>query len=114
MPALPGVGLPGPPVLLVGSGLRRGPHFVRPEPPAATQYTQGQEPAQTVTAAGQAQRFDHGAKIAAEWWRLFQSPQLDTVIKEVVAENLNLKSAERACAKARKTCGRGTASFSRR
>jgi NodT family efflux transporter outer membrane factor (OMF) lipoprotein len=71
-----------------------GPDFVRPEALAATQYTQGQEPAQTVTAAGQAQRFDHGAKIAAEWWRLFQSPKLDTVIKEAVAENLNLKSAE--------------------
>ena len=71
-----------------------GPDFVRPQPPAATQFTQGKEPTVTVSADGKAQHFEQGAKIAADWWRLFQSPQLDKVIKEAVAQNANLQSAQ--------------------
>jgi NodT family efflux transporter outer membrane factor (OMF) lipoprotein len=76
------------------AGCAVGPDFVRPQPPAATQFTQGKEPTVTVMADGQAQRFDQGAKIVAEWWRLFQSPQLDRVIKEAVAQNANLQAAQ--------------------
>ncbi len=71
-----------------------GPDFVRPQPPAATQYTQGKEPAVTVKADGQVQHFALGANIASDWWRLFQSPKLDRVIKEAVAQNANLQSAQ--------------------
>lgn len=76
------------------TGCAVGPDFVRPQPPAATQFTQGKEPTETVSADGQAQHFEQGAKIAADWWRLFQSPQLDKVIKEAVAQNANLQSAQ--------------------
>jgi NodT family efflux transporter outer membrane factor (OMF) lipoprotein len=79
---------------LLVSGCAVGPDFVRPQPPAASQYTQGKEPTKTVTADGQAQHFEYGAKIAEDWWRLFKSPQLDKVIKEAVAQNLNLQSAQ--------------------
>ncbi len=79
---------------LLVPGCAVGPDFVRPQPPAATQYTQGEEPAKTVTAKGRAQHFEYGAKIAEDWWRLFKSPQLDRVIKEAVAQNLNLQSAQ--------------------
>ena len=75
-------------------GCAVGPDFVRPKPPAATQFTQGQEPTITVSADGKAQHFEQGAEIAADWWRLFQSPQLDKVIKEAVAQNANLQSAQ--------------------
>ena len=57
---------------LLVPGCAVGPDFVRPQPPAATQYTQGKEPTATVSADGQAQHFDSGAKIAADWWQLFQ------------------------------------------
>ena len=76
------------------TGCAVGPDFVRPQPPAATQFTQGKEPTETVSADGQAQHFEQGAKIAADWWRLFQSPQLDKVIQEAVAQNANLQSAQ--------------------
>ena len=76
------------------AGCAVGPDFVRPQPPAATQLTQGQEPTVTVAADGKAQHFERGAKIAADWWRLFQSPQLDKVIQEAVAQNANLQSAQ--------------------
>ncbi|HEY9073377.1 MAG TPA: hypothetical protein VIN67_04510, partial [Desulfobaccales bacterium] len=52
-------------------GCAVGPDFVRPDLPAAAQYTQGQEPAKTVSADGQAQQFEKATKIAADWWHLF-------------------------------------------
>ncbi len=71
-----------------------GPDFERPKPPAVTQYTQGQEPTQTAAADGQSQRFAPGARMAADWWQLFRSPQLDAVIKEAINQNPTLQSAQ--------------------
>jgi NodT family efflux transporter outer membrane factor (OMF) lipoprotein len=75
------------------AGCAVGPDFVRPAPPHATQYTHGQAPEQTKEANGQAQRFEMGAKIAEDWWRLFNSPELDTVVRKAIDENPNLQSA---------------------
>jgi len=75
-------------------GCAVGPNFVRPKPPAVTQYTQGREPSATVAADGQTQYFQHGAKIAADWYRLFRSPKLDLMIKEAVAQNPSLQAAQ--------------------
>jgi NodT family efflux transporter outer membrane factor (OMF) lipoprotein len=78
--------------LLLGCAV--GPNFVRPQPPAVDHYTQGREPDKTVAADNQAQYFQHGAKIAADWWRLFKSAKLDQMIKEAVAQNANLQAAQ--------------------
>src|SRR5208283_1730465 len=75
------------------TGCAVGPDFVRPKPPAATQYTHEQTPEQTATADGQAQRFDMGATIAEDWWRLINSPELDAVVKKAIDENRSLQSA---------------------
>ncbi len=80
------------PMLLTGCAV--GPDFVRPQPPAVTQYTQGQEPTQTIAADGQTQQFDYGHDIAAEWWQVFKSPQLGEIVQEAVAQNPNLAAAE--------------------
>ena len=80
--------------LLALAGCAVGPDFVRPEPPPVTRYTQGAEPTTTISADGQAQHFDQGAKIAADWWRLFNSTKLDILIKEVIAGNQNLQAAQ--------------------
>ena len=79
---------------LLIAGCAVGPDFVRPEPPAVSQYTQGQEPAKTVAADGQAQRFEHGAEIAADWWHLFRSPQLDALVKKAVDQSPTLQAAQ--------------------
>jgi NodT family efflux transporter outer membrane factor (OMF) lipoprotein len=71
-----------------------GPDFVRPQSPAVDHYTTGPEPAATIPADGQSQRFEPGAKITADWWRLFNSSKLDAAIKEAVANNQNLKAAQ--------------------
>jgi NodT family efflux transporter outer membrane factor (OMF) lipoprotein len=79
---------------LLAPGCAVGPDFVRPQPPAATQYTQGKEPTATVMADGQAQHFEYGAEIAADWWHLFRSPKLDAMIKEAVNQSPTLQSAQ--------------------
>ncbi|MGB8992459.1 MAG: efflux transporter outer membrane subunit [Desulfobaccales bacterium] len=76
------------------TGCAVGPDFVRPAAPPVTQYTQGKEPAATVSADGQAQFFEQSAKIAQNWWNLFKSPRLDQVVKEAVAQNANLQAAQ--------------------
>lgn len=78
---------------LVIAGCAVGPNFERPEQPAVTQYTRRQEPAKTVAADGQIQRFEHGGEIAADWWHLYRSPKLDALIKEAVSQSPTLQSA---------------------
>jgi NodT family efflux transporter outer membrane factor (OMF) lipoprotein len=78
---------------LLIAGCAVGPNFHRPEAPAVPRYTSDQEPAKTIPAAGQAQTFASGAQVIQEWWQLFNSPQLDAVIKEAVAENHSLQAA---------------------
>jgi len=71
-----------------------GPDFVRPEAPKVDRYTGGAHPTETVTADGEAQRFEEGARIAADWWRLFNSSKLDDVIKDAFGHNPNLEAAQ--------------------
>ncbi|MGO9312858.1 MAG: efflux transporter outer membrane subunit [Syntrophobacteraceae bacterium] len=78
---------------LLAAGCAVGPDFVRPKPPAVTQYTHEQAPEQTEAADGQAQRFEMGAKIAEDWWRLFNSPELDAVVRKAIDGNRSLQSA---------------------
>ncbi len=78
---------------LFAAGCAVGPDFVRPRPPNVAQYTHGQAPEQTAAADGQAQRFEAGATIAEDWWSLFNSPELDAVVRKAIDENRSLQSA---------------------
>jgi len=75
-------------------GCAVGPDFVHPEPPPVSQYTHETQPASTVEADGQAQHFMQGGEIAADWWRLFNSAKLETVIRESFANNQTLQAAQ--------------------
>lgn len=75
-------------------GCTVGPDFVRPEPPQIKHYTSGSQLGATITADGQAQRFEEGARIVSDWWRLFNSSKLDAVIKEAMANNPTLQAAQ--------------------
>lgn len=75
-------------------GCAVGPDFKRPQPPAVDRYTYWAEPTKTIPADGQTQHFELGAKIVADWWRLFQSPEMDGVIKEAMANNQTLRAAQ--------------------
>ncbi len=76
------------------AGCAVGPEFVRPPPPKVTHYSPGADPVETVAAQGRLQRFSTGGAVAADWWRLFESPQLDAVITEALHANPGLQAAE--------------------
>ncbi len=83
--------------LLLGAllaGCAVGPNFERPKAPAVDHYVSGTDPAETVTAHGAAQRFTPGARVAADWWRLFGSEPLDAVVAEALKGNPGLDAAQ--------------------
>jgi NodT family efflux transporter outer membrane factor (OMF) lipoprotein len=59
------------------------------QPPRATAATPG-------IPGGQEQRFISGAQIPAEWWTLFHSRELNTLIEQALAHNADLKAAQAA------------------
>jgi NodT family efflux transporter outer membrane factor (OMF) lipoprotein len=65
-------------------------------PAAASQYTAGTEPAQTVGtegAHGDAQRFDATAEAPPEWWSLYRSPPLDALVAQALQGSPQLSEA---------------------
>jgi NodT family efflux transporter outer membrane factor (OMF) lipoprotein len=92
-------------------GCAVGPDFVRPKPPPVERYTHGAQPATTATADGQAQRFEPGARIAADWWRLFNSPKLAGVISEALANNQSLQAAQASLRQSQATLRAGYGVF---
>lgn len=78
--------------LLVGCAV--GPNFKRPGTPGVTHYVNGTDPAQTIRAQGTEQHFAPGAKVAADWWRLFSSRKLDGIITDALAHNPGLEAAQ--------------------
>ncbi len=58
-----------------------------------THYSHGEDPASTASAQGTAQQFNPGSAVAADWWALFRSPQLDAVIREAIGNSPGLAAA---------------------
>jgi NodT family efflux transporter outer membrane factor (OMF) lipoprotein len=76
-----------------------GPDFKRPDAPQAQSYTATPLPAQTVAAkggAGKAQAFRHGADIPAQWWTLFHSAKLNTLVEQALRANQDVAAAQAA------------------
>ncbi len=71
-----------------------GPNFVRPPPPPVAHYVAGGDPASTPAAHGSTQRFRAGGELQREWWRLFQSAQLDEVVAQALTANPGLEAAQ--------------------
>jgi NodT family efflux transporter outer membrane factor (OMF) lipoprotein len=57
-------------------------------------YTHGEEPTVTISAEGQAQRFESGGKMAGDWWRFFNSSKLDVLMNQAITENPDLQAAQ--------------------
>jgi NodT family efflux transporter outer membrane factor (OMF) lipoprotein len=80
------------PVCLAGCAV--GPDFVKPQGPVNQHYTYEAEPSSTIAAEGGVQHFEPGAKIAAEWWRLFDCPKLDAVVIQSFDNSPTLQAAQ--------------------
>jgi NodT family efflux transporter outer membrane factor (OMF) lipoprotein len=72
-----------------------GPDFATPAPPPASAYTAPGEAAPAQAAVG--------AALAADWWSLFRSPEIDAVVKEAAAGNPSLQAARERLGQARET-----------
>lgn len=73
-----------------------GPDFERPQAPKAT-YSSRPLPAETASSqgpAGTAQRFVPGESVAGAWWELYNSPALNALVTEAIANNPSLEAAE--------------------
>jgi len=83
------------------TGCMVGPDFHSPAAPAVMKYTENSLPAKTVSTprsgkAGRSQVFVQGEPIPAQWWYLFHSPQLNSLIDHGLANSPNLASAQAA------------------
>ncbi len=76
------------------AGCAVGPDYHAPAPPATSGYIAGGLPAATASAAGGSQQFDPGADISGQWWALFQSPELNSLIDAALAQNPTLAAAQ--------------------
>jgi NodT family efflux transporter outer membrane factor (OMF) lipoprotein len=76
-----------------------GPDYRAPEAPTAGAYSERPQLERTEAAAvhgGEAQRFEAGAEISADWWRLFGSAALDELIRTALAGHPTLEAAQAA------------------
>ncbi len=80
-------------------GCAAGPDFKRPDAPTSAGYAAPAATQETVSASvaqGEAQRFVATQDIPFEWWTLFQSPQLDALIKRAFKANPDIEAAQAA------------------
>ncbi len=99
---------------LLLSGCAVGPDFQKPAAPQVSDYT----PMPLVTTdatpdatGGEAQRFARGGDIGSDWWTLYHSPALDSLIASALKNNSDLKAAEAALKSAHETALAGRGGF---
>ncbi|HME39969.1 MAG TPA: efflux transporter outer membrane subunit [Steroidobacteraceae bacterium] len=84
-------------------GCAAGPNFHKPAAPAGAGYAPSPLPETTVSApiqGGEVQHFVPGRDIPFEWWELFQSPALDSLIKRAFKANPTIAAAQAALTQA--------------
>jgi len=76
-----------------------GPNFHRPAPPTVERYTVDPLPAATAAAegpGGAAQRFLTDQEVPRDWWKLFGSAELDSLVSAALHANPDVRSAQAA------------------
>jgi NodT family efflux transporter outer membrane factor (OMF) lipoprotein len=77
------------------TGCTMGPNFQPPDPPRAQSFLPDQPP--TFVAGGinggEAQRIVDGMDIPGQWWQVFQSPQLNSLIETALRANPDITAA---------------------
>jgi len=80
-------------------GCTVGPNFRSPEPVGPETYTKSPLPEKTATAQagfGKAQRFSFAKEVTAQWWTLFRSAELNSLIRKGLADSPSLAAADAA------------------
>ncbi len=84
-------------VVMAFAGCAAGPDFRRPDLPAVSSYTSGALPDNTAGAqvsGGETQRLASGKDIPSQWWALFQSGDLDHLIRQALSDSPTLAAAQ--------------------
>jgi NodT family efflux transporter outer membrane factor (OMF) lipoprotein len=84
---------------LLMAGCAVGPDFRRPAPPPVEGYTPEPLPEQSISAettGGAMQRFVRDMDIPAQWWTLFRSEALNSLVEQSLKANPNLQAARAA------------------
>jgi len=84
---------------LLIAGCAAGPDFQRPSPPPVERYTAeplAEQSAGAETAGGATQRFIRDMDIPGEWWTLFRSPELNSLVQQSLKNNATLQAAQAA------------------
>jgi outer membrane protein TolC len=79
-------------------GCEVGPNFVRPAPPDTDRYTHELQSEATIAADDQVQHFTSSNTLIADWWKLFQSTELNAVVNKAIANNPTLQASEASLA----------------
>jgi NodT family efflux transporter outer membrane factor (OMF) lipoprotein len=96
------------------SGCAVGPDFMVPSAPNVNRFTPNALPVQTAAAgdaAGAAQRFVTGRDLPGDWWRMFGSPELKSLVERAVQNNPDLSAAQAALRVAQANMAAGTGAF---
>jgi hypothetical protein len=100
---------------LLLAGCAVGPDFKPPAAPAVTGFTPEPLAPDTATAGdvtgGAVQHFAVGQDIPGEWWTLFQSEPLNTLVAEALKSNPDLAAAQAALRQARELAKAQTGVF---
>ncbi|CAZ89954.1 putative RND efflux system outer membrane lipoprotein NodT [Thiomonas arsenitoxydans] len=91
---------------LLGGCTTVGPDFHTPRAPSVQQYTREALPAQTASAPGTlggAQRFQTVERIAPDWWRVYGSSRLDSLVDAAQRSSPTLAAAEATLRQAQQT-----------
>ena len=106
------------PVLILAvtllSGCAVGPDFKSPEAPNVGAYGLNGMPVKTESSKtdfGGEQRFVTGGDVPADWWTLFQSPSLNSMIEAAVKSNASLEAAKAALRVAEENAAAGYGGF---
>ena len=86
-------------LFVFASGCAVGPNFKRPDVPAVEGYTREPLPAKTQSAqiaGGEEQSFVQNLDIPNQWWTLFESPELNTLIEKALKGSPTLAAAQAA------------------
>jgi len=83
----------------VTCGCAVGPNYHKPAAPAGAGYAPAPLPEASASAAihgGEVQHFVSGRDISFEWWELFQSPALNSLIDKAFKANPTITAAQAA------------------
>lgn len=94
-----GIGIAGLMVVATLNGCAVGPDFKQPEPPTAKSYSPHPIAGKTASfpiSDGESQHFNPQKDVPFDWWTLFKSPQINSLIERAFKSNPTIDSAQAA------------------